>query len=243
MSGARAATIGCALTLSALAGCETTVDVTVVHVTALERGRALFEDVHASPSTNNHFACSTCHPGEPPTERLYTGAPLGGATARTSFWGGARRDLLEAINDCRVSFMDAHAPWTSTDESAVALFAYLQSLPGSSEAVPFTVTRVAGDLPAGDPVRGRAVYAIACETCHGAVHTGTGRLAHFIPVLPDEVDASHTDLSLTDRRLVFLRKVREGAFVSNTPSSMAPFSLEVLSDADLAAVLALLGQY
>lgn len=223
-------------------GCSGSAEVEQVHVSAVEHGRELFSDPRASSSASNAFACSTCHPDGAADGRIYAGASLAGATTRSSFWGGARVDLLESINDCRLSFMDARTPWTREDEDARAMFAYLSTLPGSSTPPPFSVVYAAPDLPPGDARRGANAYARACSPCHGAVHDGKSRLAAFAPILPDQVDLAHSSFTLLDRRLVFLRKIREGAFVSPV-GSMPPFSHEVLSDDDVAAILSFLGQY
>lgn len=230
--------------LGVLVACSSGDGVTEEHGTAIDHGRALFDDPRASTSPSNRFACSTCHPGDAPADRIYPGGSLAGVTERRSFWGGGRADLLESINDCRLSFMDALAPWTDADEDARAMFAYLSSrrAAGSNDPIAFTVVAAAPDLPPGDPARGKTAFNLACRPCHGAGHDGAGRLVTFAPILPDEVNASHASLAPLDRRLVFLRKVREGAFVSSA-GSMPPFSREVLADADIAAILAFLGQY
>jgi thiosulfate dehydrogenase len=97
------------------------------------------------------------------------------------------------------------------------------------------------DLPPGDPVQGKTAFALACRPCHGARGDGAGRLASFVPRLPDEVDAAHASLAPVERRMVYVRKIRGGAFASGA-GSMPPFSREALSDADVAAILAFLGQ-
>jgi thiosulfate dehydrogenase len=216
----------------------------LTHGNAIDHGRALFSDPGASPSPSNAFSCATCHPNDStPTVRIFPGASLAGAAARTSFWGGQRLDLLEAINDCRASFMDAPRPWTTDDEDARAMWAWLASIDdGDAAGVPFSVLVREADLPAGDSEQGRELYAVACWPCHGTIHDGAGRLATFIPKLPDDVNASHAMLVLADRRNVFLRKAREGAFRDGT-GSMPPFSREALSDTALASVFAYLGQY
>lgn len=211
------------------------------HGTAVEHGEALFSDPKASTSASNPFACATCHTSGAPAEGILTGASLAGVAARRSFWGGARVDLLEAINDCRMSFMDARAPWRADDEDARAMWAFLASRPGPTDPAPFTVEREPGELPPGDPVAGRTAFDLACARCHGRVHDGEGRIASFVPRLPDEVDAAHADLSAPERRRIYARKVRLGAF-AHASGSMPPFSREVLSDEDVAAILAFLGQ-
>lgn len=225
----------------ALAGCLSSAAETA-QGTAVDHGRALFDDPRTSSSASNTFTCATCHRSEK-TElaRLDPGAPLGGVTARKSFWGGQRVDLLESINDCRAFFMDARTPWSRDDEDARAMYAFLAQLPPSnppSDAVPFTIVMPA-DLPLGDRQRGTIAYDLACKSCHGTVHDGAGRLATFIPVLPDQVVAGHASLSPAELRLVFVTKVRAGAFRGG--GSMPPFSREVLADEDLAGILAFFG--
>lgn len=212
-----------------------------VRGTAVDHGRALFADPRASPSASNAFSCATCHPSEEPRDRIFAGGDLAGATTRATFWGGQRQDLLEAINDCRLSFMDAAAPWTADDDDARAMYAYLASRAGPA-SVPFTVVLRAQDLPRGDPARGGIAFRLACAPCHGSAHDGDGRAASFVPRLPDDVDAEHASFALADRRLVYLRKIREGAF-RDAAGSMPPFSREALSDDDVAGILAFLGQY
>lgn len=212
-----------------------------VHASAVEHGRALFSDPKASSSASNPFSCATCHTAEEPGDGILAGASLAGATSRRSFWGGARVDLLEAINDCRMSFMDARAPWTPDDEAARAMWAFLDSRKGSPVPVPFTVVRDLESVPPGDAVKGRTAFALACERCHGSAHDGRGRIATFVPRLPDDVDAAHRDLGANDRRKVYLRKIRLGAF-AHASGSMPPFSRETLSDDDVASILAFLGQ-
>jgi len=234
-----------AAALMLLGGCASSGDdVVVVHESAEAHGRALFDDRRAGSVVANAFSCSTCHPGGarvPTAGRIYPGPSLAGATARTRYWGGMRLDLLEAINDCRTAFMDAPAPWVPEQQEAQAMFAYLSSLPGEPAPVPFTVALGAPDVPAGDAVAGASLFQRACGPCHGQVHSGQGKVASFLPRLPDDVNASHAQLAPKDRRLVFLHKVREGGF-GGAPGTMPPFSREVLSDGDLSAILAFLGQ-
>jgi hypothetical protein len=115
----------------------------VVQGTAVDHGRTLFTDPQASSSASNTFTCATCHReeiGAPSPVRIDPGAALGGATSRKTFRGGQRVDLVESINDCRTFFMDARIPWTTEDEDARAMYAFLAQLaPAAAGAVPFTV--------------------------------------------------------------------------------------------------------
>ena len=211
---------------------------------AVEHGRALFDDRRASPNASNAFSCGTCHRAEKTFARIDPGGALGGVTSRRSFWAGQRVDLLEAINDCRTFFMDAPRPWTVEDEDARATYAFLAQLPPSpSDRIPFTLVPAA-DLPRGDPKRGSSAYALACKGCHGTLHEGVGRLTTFIPLLPDEVIKEHAAIAAPGSpalRLVFVSKIRGGAFRSG--GSMPPFSREALADEDVAGILALFALY
>jgi thiosulfate dehydrogenase len=84
-------------------------------------------------------------------------------------------------------------------------------------------------LPRGDAQRGAPLYAAACASCHGSMHSGKGRLSARIPKLPEDTIAEHADYSLRDQRLVFLEKIRHGGFYGYG-GDMPPFSLEALSD-------------
>lgn len=229
--------------LALLAACSSSPPPRVMRGTAVEHGRALFDDPKASPSASNAFTCGTCHRVDP-FAHIATGAPLDGATKRSTFWGGQRIDLLDAINDCRRFFMDAPRPWTAEDEDARAMYGYLAELSklpsASTSPAPFTVAAPV-DLPAGDPRRGSRVFALGCEPCHGSVHEGGARLATFVPALPDEVEKKHPAFRGAELRLVFISKARGGAFHGG--GSMPPFSREALPDADLGALLAYFGLY
>ena len=215
-----------------------------VQGTAVEHGRAVFEDPGASPSTLNRVACATCHVAEPRDEdgRIFPGATLAGATRRAAFWAGQEDDLLRAVNTCRTYFMGARDPWTRDDEEARVLYAYLDTLPGEARPVPFTVLQAITDLPPGDRARGAEVYSAACGSCHGAAVSGLGRITERAPLLPQQTLEEHSYLKPTERRLVFVEKVRHGVFLGYS-GTMPPFSVEALSDADLGALLAYLGVY
>ncbi|HET7852527.1 MAG TPA: c-type cytochrome [Methyloceanibacter sp.] len=237
----RPAIVPAALVL-ALAGC-TTEHVTktqVVKGTAIDHGKALFSDHESSPSATNTFSCATCHLSEAMDDgRILPGAALGGAVDRPTFWGGQENDLLRAINDCRFYFMDAPKPWKADDEDAKAIYAYLSSLPKDTAAAPFTVTKAATDVATGDANVGADVFARACAACHGALHTGKGRLAALAPRLPDDASPS---LAAANRRVIFVEKVRHGTFLGYG-GIMPPFSEETLDDDQIAGLLAYFALY
>lgn len=222
---------------------ETVVKQTTVKGTALDHGKALFSDPSASPSTSNAYSCATCHQAEadPESDKVWTGAALAGVTERPTYWGGQENDLLRSINHCRYYFMGAQQAWTADDEEAKAMYAYLVSLPrASTEPAPFTVVSSIDAIPKGDAKRGEGVYQRACEVCHGAAHTGAGRIAEHAVKLPDQTLADHATYSAADQRLVFVEKARHGTFLGYG-GTMPPFSKEVLSDTDLGDLLTYFG--
>ena len=107
-----------------------TVDPVRLERTAVERGAEAFVDASTSKHPFNVYSCSTCHAATEPSDRVRPGAPLAGVVARQSFWGGAEIDLLRAVNDCLVFFMLDDEPWRGDEPTAVALYAYLESLSG-----------------------------------------------------------------------------------------------------------------
>lgn len=234
-----------ALAFTTLTGCSGTPEPEVIHGTAVDHGKALFSDPTASPSTRNAFSCATCHASEASAAagRILTGAPLAGAPKRPTFWAGQENDLLRAINDCRFNFMDASIPWKATDEDAEAMYAYLASLPEEQTgAAPFTLVPSVADLPAGDTKIGEQMFAEACQSCHGALHTGEGRISTRASRLPDDTRKEHAEFSTKDQRVIFVEKIRHGGFFGYG-GIMPPFSREALSDAQLSGLLAYLSLY
>ena len=78
----------------------------------------------------------------------------------------------------------------------------------------------------------------ACQACHGDVGTGVGRISALASIVPDDsVDfAASSGFSL---ETVIVEKVRHGNFFA-IGGVMPPFSTEVLSDDDLAALIGFL---
>jgi thiosulfate dehydrogenase len=215
---------------------------------AAERGQQLFESKALSPSRLNDYTCATCHDltaSEPASKK--TGAPLSGVTRRPRFWGGQEVELLRAVNACRTYFMSASEPLDPRERDAEDLYAYLESLePGDDREQPFTVVTTIGPdaLPPGDAYNGGIVYVMACQSCHGAMHTGAGRLSERVPVLPEDTLAKHPapDYSPRSQHLVFNEKIRHGVFLGYG-GTMPPLSAERLSDTEVSDVLQALGVY
>jgi thiosulfate dehydrogenase len=227
--------------LAALAATSTLAcagDPEVEHLPARERGRQTFTDGSSSVTA---AACATCHRLEAEPDRIYPGGDLRGATRRSSFWAGQVGDLLEAVNDCRTLFQGLSALEASSPEAA-DLYAFLETLEGPPDPLPFTVVQSIADLEPGDAELGLATFAGACRPCHGEMKSGAGRLGQAMPVLPDEALIAHSSYSEQEQRLVFVEKVRHGRFFGYG-GFMPPFSLEVLADERLADLLNALGLY
>ena len=216
--------------------------------TAIDHGAALFRDPAIAGTVQNGYTCASCHDADRGASAVVRpGAPMAGVTKRVSYWGGQEVDLLRAINQCLHYFMAKDRPWTSEDTDARAMFAYLESISGDGTDMapePFTVVWDIVDLDAGDSKRGANVFDRACAYCHGAPRTGKNRSIATAPILPDETLAAHPPDKYTDleRRLVFVEKTRHGGFLGYG-GRMPPFSLEKLSDTEMADLLAFLGLY
>ena len=106
-----------------------------------------------------------------------------------------------------------------------AVHAYLESLPSDGDAVkaaPFTVVYQLSDTPNGDPEAGEATYNRACASCHGAAHTGVGRLVPRAPPLPEQTLIEHPLPRYTALEKVVATGRRVSRSPSRTPSSGMP---------------------
>lgn len=231
------------------AGCSGEPEPVVEHGTAVDHGKAIFQDPGIAGTELNQYSCATCHSAGDVADPdvLLMGGPLDGVTKRPYYWAGQEVDLLRAVNACLYYFMLRDEPWTADDEEARALYAFLESVSQGSEGTdpaPFTVVQGILDLPPGDAGRGEQAYARACAPCHGARHSGTGKLVERAPALPDQTLSDHPlgEYTADEQRQVFIEKARHGAFLSYT-GTMPPFSLESLPDEDLADILAYLDLY
>lgn len=208
---------------------------------AAERGRELFESKALSTSRLNDYTCATCHDAAADPLSKKSGAAMAGVTARPWFWGAQEADLLRAINACRDHFMLASDQLDADEPDARALYAYLDSLePRDEAAQPFTVVSDIDPLPLGDVTSGHAQYVMACSSCHGAMHTGQGRLSERVPVLPEDTISEHATYSPRVQRLIFIEKIRHGLFLGYS-GNMPPLSRERLSDRDVSDILQALG--
>ncbi len=212
-------------------------------VPAAEYGAQLFSDASFSDSEFNEFSCATCHVGRDVVDgRIYAGADLNDSVHRGSWWGGSASRYIDAVNHCYVYFMRGK-PLASDDPRGRALYEHLLSLSSDAPAAPVLVTVVENvtTVPRGDPARGEQVYDGACKHCHGAPHTGDGRISPLLSIVPEaSVEFAEKFDPPFDPALVIVEKVRHGPFFG-VGGNMPFFSTEVLSDADLGALIAYLG--
>jgi thiosulfate dehydrogenase len=211
---------------------------------AADFGEELFQDSRLSDSQFNSFSCATCHAttATPEAEHIRAGYSLHDVASRPNWWGGYETNLLDAVNFCYVNFMRGVSPLTQEDPKSRALYEYLVRISPDTQAdaLPLTVVKDIADIPRGDQVRGAEVYGEACSTCHGATHTGKGRLTQLASILPDVTSEYDTVFPGVPHQLVVIEKVRHGQFFG-VSGSMPLYSREALSDADLGALLAFLG--
>jgi thiosulfate dehydrogenase len=211
---------------------------------AADFGEELFQDARLSESQFNRFSCATCHSttAAPEPGRIHSGYTLHDSAFRPSWWGGYETNLLDAVNFCYVNFMRGISPLTPEDPKARALYEYLVEISPNRQAParPFTVVKDINDVPRGSTTRGAEVYRAACQTCHGELHTGKGRLSELASILPEVTDAYGSLFPGVPKQLPVIEKVRHGQFFG-VGGSMPLYSLEALSDEDLGALLAFLG--
>jgi len=215
------------------------------HVPAARLGERLFNDPGLSTSGFNAVSCAICHVVDPASPavvpgRFDPGFNLANTAGRPSWWGGYELTLLDALNVCLDRFMSGRL-LSQQDEEARLLYAYLDanSPEPASSPLPFTVVRNVTGLAdvAGDSDRGRDLYERACHRCHGAAHTGAGALDTRPPIVPKSTVAEFRPEQV---RAVVEEKIRHGRFF-NLAGVMPLYSVEVMTDADVADILAYLG--
>lgn len=213
-------------------------------VPAAELGERSFADPGLSTSPFNRFSCATCHAADAAAPvvipgRLDSGYNLGNSAGRGSWWGTYELRLLDAANTCLSDFMGGRklAP---DEDAARQLGAFLdaRSPAGRSDPAPLSIVRIVTSLQGlrGDQVRGKQAWQQACARCHGAPHTGSGRLGIRPTVVPEDTLRSFPD----NARAVVVEKIRHGRYF-NIGGVMPFYSLEVLTDLQVADLLAYLG--
>jgi thiosulfate dehydrogenase len=202
---------------------------------ALDFGRRMFDDSSVSTAGSNAFRCTTCHVVTPtaPTTKIPSGFTLYDVTQRPSYWGGFEVEFLAAMNQCVTNFMRGD-PLQASDDKARGLYLYLRSVSpdATAPALPLTVVKDIVDVPSGDARVGADVYRAACANCHGAPHTGAGRINAQQTIIPDDTLVTFADVA----RAVVIEKARHGKFF-NIGGNMPLFPIEALSDEQLGQIL------
>jgi thiosulfate dehydrogenase len=210
---------------------------------AQDYGRDLFSATSLSTADSNPFSCTTCHEITPQDTKVNSGYTMWNATRRPSWWGGFELTFLDSINQCVTNFMRGKelAP---TDEKARALKVYLDTLGDTADApaLPLTIVKDIVDVPSGDAANGKKIWDQTCGNCHGAPHTGAGRVSSVASLVPDDSLASFGTDPKKGARPVTIEKTRHGKFFA-IGGNMAPFSVESLSDMQLGDVLAYLEMF
>jgi thiosulfate dehydrogenase len=214
---------------------------------AANLGARLVADSRLSTSPTNGFSWATCHPvrvgNDPPGALgpLLPGANLFDSVYRPSWWGGYQIALLYAINYCLVEFMGG-APLSTDAPPARQLYDYLATVSPDdpAPAQPLTVVKLITDLgelrTSSDADRGAGVYQRTCRGCHGAPHTGSGRLGGKTSIVPEDTisgpvcgpgasSAPPGGDPLACARTVVVEKIRHGKFF-NIGGSMPLYSRE-----------------
>jgi thiosulfate dehydrogenase len=213
-------------------------------VPAAELGQRLFSDPRVSTSQRNRYSCATCHSvqvGAPLVlpGRYDSGYNLADVFARAAWWGGYAGRVLDAVNVCVTEFMGGRK-LEPEDAEARQLGAYLAAASGSTPqpAAPHTIVRAVTPLDglAGDPAAGASIYTAGCYRCHGVPRSGAGRLDETFAILPDDTIKAFGDRA----RHAVVEKVRHGRFF-NIGGVMPMYTLEALTDAQVADLLAYLG--
>lgn len=200
------------------------------------RGEARF----FSPDVlGNSFHCGLCHGitsagEEDPSGPLLPGHGLGDAANRPSYFNGRVPGLLDAINQCRINWMDA--PALEPDEPAcIEHLAFLDSLaePGrSTAALSCEVTPPSLTGPArGDPVAGCELFMRACASCHGdPAEDEMDGLAASLWSRPVTADAIRLNVRLSGPR----SPAGDSAFSSGLLGNGMPFwTAERMSDVEI----------
>jgi len=210
-------------------------------IAAADLGQHYFHDPGFSSSGFNTFACGTCHADEPGDSTIRSGHSLVDSAFRPTFWGGYETRLIDAVDFCLVFFMRGEA-LDSADPRGRALYEYLVKISPdpAPDALPLTVVANITQVSEGDPVRGAAVWDEACAVCHGAPHTGRGRISELASIVP-ETSIEFAEQIGADPNLVLVEKVRHGQFFG-VGGNMPLFSREAMTDEDLGALLAYLAE-
>ncbi len=122
----------------------------------------------------NTFTCSTCHATTEPAEDGFRrpGHTLAGSAQRSTYKNGALTEMLDAVNSCRVEWMNAD-PWTDDNADWLELFEFLDGLSGDATPVEIDIVEPPTSLSGGSADAGRETFNASCAVCHAREGVGT----------------------------------------------------------------------
>jgi thiosulfate dehydrogenase len=143
---------------------------------AIRYGQRIVTDTQATvkPFVGNALNCSNCHLGAGRTAQAAPFVGLTGLFPEYRARRGAVESLEDRINDCFLRSMNGRPlPSGSVEMTAVlAYIAWLSSgVPVGTEVQGRGFRNIEAPAPA-DPVRGKALYAARCASCHGGSGEG-----------------------------------------------------------------------
>ncbi|UPW16937.1 DM13 domain-containing protein [Agarivorans sp. TSD2052] len=140
-------------------------------------GQQLFNQADVN---GNQFACSTCHATQENNQQLDSNQlhrpahPLFNAVKRNAFYNGNFSELIDAVNNCRVDWMDTSS-YREDSEQWTALQQYLESLTDSTtaEEIVFNQVPAITDFSGANAAHGEQLFNQTCATCHGENAVGS----------------------------------------------------------------------
>ena len=156
---------------------------------AIRYGQRIVTDTQATvkPYVGNALACSNCHLDAGRTAQAAPFVGLTGLFPEYRARRGAVESLEDRINDCFLRSMNGR-PLPSGSVEMTAMLAYIawlsSGVPVGAQVQGRGFRDVHAPAPA-DPVRGKALYAAKCASCHGASGEGiqSGPGAYAFPPL------------------------------------------------------------
>lgn len=144
---------------------------------AIRRGKVLLTDTHKQLPANvgNGLNCTSCHLNAGTAAYASPWIGLAGAFPEYRSRSGKIISLQERVNDCFQRSMNGK-PLAFDSAEMNAIMAYMKWLstgvPVGTNVVGRGFEKIDTSLTP-DPVRGKAVYAAQCASCHGAEGQGT----------------------------------------------------------------------
>ncbi|MFK7872553.1 MAG: DM13 domain-containing protein [Oligoflexales bacterium] len=124
----------------------------------------------------NSFACASCHGLTDEGVVRRAGHPLTNVTLRPNYKNGHISTLREAVNNCRVSWMNA-PEWDENDLKWQDLLGFLKEqtivIEKEIKPVEYHIIQPPDDVSSGNEVVGQELFNKSCLICHGRNGVGT----------------------------------------------------------------------